>query len=175
MTTSNWIPKDITHYIIRESGNGLYIDLCTMPNSGHCVVGSKPISGLAKELAISDVCQQISELHCGSCGGIVMKGQDCDNIKCATNSNKTTLHRCANDPVNKNKYHREIKKGVFVDVYDVMGAFSGHYTGRIKPMVDHLLKKLLAGGERGHKDLRQDMMDVRDTAQRAIDTIDEWV
>ena len=73
------------------------------------------------------------------------------------------------------KYHREIKPSVHVDVYDVLGAFTDHYEARIKPMIDHLIKKLLAGGVRGHKDLRQDMVDVRDTAQRAIDTLDTWV
>jgi hypothetical protein len=84
----------------------------------------------------------------------------------------------------RTKYHRAIgvvgcecgkRTRVWADVYDVLGAFTGHYTARIKPIVDHLLKKLLAGGERGHKDLRQDMVDVHDSAQRAIDTIDEWV
>jgi hypothetical protein len=99
--------------------------------------------------------------HCGSVEWAAMSTTGCSDCTLATER-----------PLSK--YHREIKPGVQVDVYDVLGAFTGHYVARIKPMVDHLLKKLLAGGERGHKDLRQDMVDVRDTAQRAIDTIDEW-
>lgn len=86
-------------------------------------------------------------------------------------------------PANQtSKYHRIIKTftcscgtrwDIMVDVYDVLGAFTGHYHARIKPMIDHLLKKLLAGGERGHKDLQQDLTDIIDTTQRAKETLAE--
>lgn len=82
-----------------------------------------------------------------------------------------------------NKYSRQIAKIdcdcghahiVNVDVYDVLGAFTGHYPQRIKPIIDHLLKKLLAGGERGHKSLEQDIDDVIQSAKRAMHLLGEW-
>tara|TARA_R110000868_G_C10972546_1_gene770379 strand:- start:26677 stop:26991 length:315 start_codon:yes stop_codon:yes gene_type:complete len=72
-----------------------------------------------------------------------------------------------------NKYTREIKPGVFVDVYDVLGAFTGHYPASIKPIMDHLTKKALAGGQRGHKDMRQDIVDIINSAERALEILDE--
>ena len=70
-----------------------------------------------------------------------------------------------------NKYTREIKPAVFVDVYDVLGAFTGHYPASIKPIMDHLTKKALAGGQRGHKDMRQDIVDIINSAQRAFEIL----
>ena len=62
----------------------------------------------------------------------------------------------------RSKYHREIKPGVFVDVYDVLKAFDVR-----NPALQHLLKKALAAGQRGHKDLAQDMDDIVASAIRA--------
>lgn len=67
------------------------------------------------------------------------------------------------------KYNREIKPGVFVDVYDVLYAFKV-----TDPCLQHLIKKALAAGQRGHKDARQDLVDIRDSAQRALDSYDLW-
>lgn len=39
--------------------------------------------------------------------------------------------------------------------------------------VQHILKKCLAVGERGHKDLRHDLQDMIDTAQRKLDMLRE--
>jgi hypothetical protein len=69
----------------------------------------------------------------------------------------------------KNKYHREIKPGVWVDVYDVLRAFNV-----TDPCLQHLTKKSLAGGQRGHKDLREDLQDIFDSAKRAVEMFDEW-
>lgn len=74
----------------------------------------------------------------------------------------------------RNKYHREIKPGVHVDVYDVLAAFTADLHGRIKAAVDHGLKKMLCAGERGHKDLRQDLVEARQSLDRAIQQLDEW-
>lgn len=60
------------------------------------------------------------------------------------------------------KYHREIKPGVFVDVYDVLAAW-----GVQNPALQHLIKKALQPGERGHKTLDQDMADIVASAKRA--------
>lgn len=59
------------------------------------------------------------------------------------------------------KYHREIKPGVFVDVYDVIEAF-----GVTNAAYQHLLKKALATGKRGHKDAIEDADDIIASALR---------
>ena len=61
-----------------------------------------------------------------------------------------------------NKYQREIKPGVFVDVYDVLQAFAV-----TNPALQHLVKKALAVGQRGHKDAAEDLQDIVDSAKRA--------
>lgn len=61
-----------------------------------------------------------------------------------------------------NKYLREIKPGVWVDVYDVLMAWSV-----TNPALQHLIKKALQTGERGHKTREQDLQDIIDSAIRA--------
>lgn len=60
------------------------------------------------------------------------------------------------------KYNREIKPNVFVDVYDVLQAFNV-----TNPALQHLVKKALAVGQRGHKDSAEDYQDIIDSAKRA--------
>lgn len=62
----------------------------------------------------------------------------------------------------RSKYHREIKPGVWVDVYDVLRAFQV-----INPALQHLVKKALAAGQRGHKDRATDMAEIVQSAIRA--------
>lgn len=66
------------------------------------------------------------------------------------------------------KYNREIKPNVFVDVYDVLQAFNV-----TNPALQHLIKKALAVGQRGHKDAAEDYQDVIDSAKRAKDLANE--
>lgn len=66
------------------------------------------------------------------------------------------------DQPTRSKYHREIAPGVWVDVYDVLNAW-----GVTNPALQHLIKKALAPGERGHKTLDQDMRDILASAKRA--------
>ena len=71
-----------------------------------------------------------------------------------------------------NKYQREIKgilkhtsdqcEIVKIDVYDVLKAFDVRC-----PALQHLIKKALAVGQRGHKDLETDLQDIIDSAIRA--------
>lgn len=65
----------------------------------------------------------------------------------------------------KNRYLREIKPQVLVDVYDVLLAFKVS-----DPMLQHIIKKALAAGQRGHKDFEQDIKDIYDSAKRAYET-----
>ena len=67
-----------------------------------------------------------------------------------------------------NKYKREIKPGVFVDVYDVLFAW-----GVSNPALQHLIKKALQPGERGHKDKMTDLQDIINSALRAKELEDE--
>ena len=68
-----------------------------------------------------------------------------------------------------NKYSREIKPGVYVDVYDVLRAFEV-----TDGAVAHAVKKLLAAGKRGHKDYIEDLNDVILSVNRAIAMEHEW-
>lgn len=61
------------------------------------------------------------------------------------------------------KYHRTIKQGVQVDVYDVLDAFNVTC-----PALQHLVKKALACGQRGHKDTLDDLLDINSSAKRAL-------
>tara|TARA_Y100000310_G_C20664639_1_gene806784 strand:- start:729 stop:1058 length:330 start_codon:yes stop_codon:yes gene_type:complete len=70
-----------------------------------------------------------------------------------------------------NKYNRTIKKGgkqVVVDVYDVLDAFD------VKcPALQHLIKKALCVGIRGHKNEAQDLEDILDSVNRAIELFND--
>lgn len=68
----------------------------------------------------------------------------------------------SNAPAGRSKYHREIKPGVWVDVYDVLQAWKVS-----NPALGHLIKKALQPGERGHKDLMTDLDDIVASAIRA--------
>lgn len=61
------------------------------------------------------------------------------------------------------KYNRPCK-GVTIDVYDVLQAFNV-----TNPALQHLVKKALAVGQRGHKDKMEDLCDILASAQRAIE------
>lgn len=61
------------------------------------------------------------------------------------------------------KYIRKIK-GIEVDVYDVLKAWNV-----TNPALQHLIKKALQPGERGHKDRETDLTDILASAHRAIE------
>lgn len=63
-----------------------------------------------------------------------------------------------------NKYKREIKPGVEVDIYDVLIAWNV-----TNPAIQHAIKKLLQPGQRGHKDAIQDLQEAMLSIGRAIE------
>ena len=63
--------------------------------------------------------------------------------------------------ITPSKYTKSIH-GVSVDVYDVLMAW-----GVTNPALQHLIKKALQCGQRGHKDKQQDLQDIIDSAIRA--------
>lgn len=70
-------------------------------------------------------------------------------------------------PIPLSKYERRIynKEGqsIVVDVYDVLQAF-----GVTDPALQHLAKKALAPGQRGHKSEFEDLCDIQCSSSRAI-------
>ena len=60
-----------------------------------------------------------------------------------------------------NKYKRIVKVAE-IDVYDVLKAWNV-----TNPALQHLIKKALQAGNRGHKDLQTDLQDIIDSAVRA--------
>ena len=65
-------------------------------------------------------------------------------------------------------YHVEIIPGVWVDVYDVIDAW-----GLANPAYQHLIKKALKPGNRGHKDMMTDAQDIIDSAVRGKELIEK--
>lgn len=63
-----------------------------------------------------------------------------------------------------NTYLREIKQGVYVDVYDVLKAFDVDC-----PAMAHAVKKCLAAGQRGHKGEEQDKREAIASIERSIE------
>ena len=63
--------------------------------------------------------------------------------------------------ITPSKYTKTIH-GVSVDVYDVLQAW-----GVTNPALQHLIKKAMQCGQRGHKDNEQDLQDIIDSAIRA--------
>tara|TARA_B110000014_G_C20125774_1_gene599561 strand:- start:5696 stop:5917 length:222 start_codon:yes stop_codon:yes gene_type:complete len=61
------------------------------------------------------------------------------------------------------KYDRPTPSGETMDVYDVIEAF-----GVRCPALQHLIKKALCTGVRGHKDIMEDLRDIESSAASAI-------
>ena len=81
-----------------------------------------------------------------------------------TKMNESTLVPSAaakQSAITPSKYTKTIR-GVSVDVYDVLQAW-----GVSNPALQHLIKKALQCGQRGHKDNAQDLQDIIDSAIRA--------
>lgn len=68
-----------------------------------------------------------------------------------------------------NKYAKEIKPGVFVDVYDVLNAY-----GVTCPATQHAIKKLLMPGKRGSKSVMVDLKEAQASIVRAMELVGSW-
>lgn len=68
----------------------------------------------------------------------------------------------------KSKYHREIKPGVWVDIYDVLNAFDPDNRNAAD---DHAIKKMLLPGKRGVKDGRKDREEAIKSLVRSLDLL----
>lgn len=82
---------------------------------------------------------------------------------------RARLEKVGNEPnkggviAGSSKYIRSCK-GVTIDVYDVLQAFEV-----TNPALQHLIKKALCAGLRGHKDREQDLNEILESAKRAIE------
>lgn len=65
-------------------------------------------------------------------------------------------------------YFRDVSALKSVDVYRLLELF-----GVICPVAQHVFKKALAAGQRGHKSLRKDWQDIADSAARRLQMMDE--
>lgn len=65
-----------------------------------------------------------------------------------------------------NKYNRVIR-GETIDIYDILSAYQV-----TNPALQHLVKKALCAGLRGHKDRRTDMEEILASAKRALELED---
>ena len=68
-----------------------------------------------------------------------------------------------------NKYDRDIrlKENGKIDIYSVSRAF-----GPIDPAIDHAIKKLLAGGKRGHKDTKKDYKEAIQSIENCLEDME---
>lgn len=78
--------------------------------------------------------------------------------------NQRDLQEALSKSSGNNKYSREVKPGSYADVYDILKAWDVR-----NPALQHLIKKALQAGNRGHKDLMEDLQDILDSAKRAIE------
>ena len=86
----------------------------------------------------------------------------------ATHEEAKKLKQVSSEPDLRNKYERVVSnyKGdeITVDVYDVLLGFDVTC-----PIMSHAAKKVLAAGERGHKDKLTDLYDIKASIERAIE------
>lgn len=94
-----------------------------------------------------------------------------DNIATPEEEREFELMQYRIKPNDGHKYHREIfdiagNENITVDVYSVLVAFEV-----TNPALQHLIKKALCAGLRGHKNELTDMNDIIESAYRAKDMV----
>ena len=67
-----------------------------------------------------------------------------------------------------NHYFRDVSRLNSLDVYRLLELFQVTC-----PVAQHIVKKALAAGQRGHKDTRRDWQDIADSAARRLQMMDE--
>ena len=65
--------------------------------------------------------------------------------------------------IDKGDKYRKKVTSTHIDIYDVLVAFEV-----CNPAIQHAVKKLLAAGNRGHKDLLTDLQEAKWSIERAI-------
>ncbi|HGV1838704.1 TPA: hypothetical protein ACNB31_003657 [Escherichia coli] len=135
--------------------NWKYLKGCEKDFDGHKTASVVVKSGL------TGIIYYLSHYYVGKVSTIEGAGDIVIAIRIPV-SDEQDLNDCIGAPEADNKYLHEIKPGVFVDVYDVLMAWNV-----TNPALQHLIKKALQAGERGHKSREQDLQDIIDSAIRA--------
>lgn len=132
-----------------------YLLGCEMDFDGHNTAAIVVKSGR------SGMMHYLSSYYAGRISDIEGAGDTVIAFRIPVNDEQD-LNDCIGAPEADNKYLHEIKSGVFVDVYDVLMAWNV-----TNPALQHLIKKALQAGDRGHKSREQDLQDIIDSAIRA--------
>lgn len=135
--------------------NWEYLKGCEKDFDGHKTASVVVKSGL------TGIIYYLSHYYVGKVSTIEGAGDIVIAIRIPVNDEQD-LNDCIGAPEADNKYLHEIKPGVFVDVYDVLMAWTV-----TNPALQHLIKKALQAGERGHKSREQDLQDIIYSAIRA--------
>lgn len=130
------------------------ITSCKSRKRGYCI--AEGVSGLPgwepkskKRGPVEARCAEFNrKLPCSSCPEF-----DVDNHECLLEKPRVV----------PNKYKRVIN-GASVDVYDILKAYEVN-----NPALQHLIKKALCAGIRGHKDRKTDMKEILSAANRALE------
>lgn len=65
-------------------------------------------------------------------------------------------------------YRKDVSKYNHIDIYRILDLYKVY-----DPAVGHAVKKLLCAGQRGAKDVRQDLIEAMSSIDRAISMMDE--
>ncbi len=68
----------------------------------------------------------------------------------------------------KHSHYFRVWNGLKLDIYRLLSLFNVEC-----PNAQHVAKKAICAGQRGHKGLREDWTDIRDTAIRRLEMLDE--
>lgn len=135
--------------------NWKYLKGCEKDFDGHKTASVVVKSGL------TGIIYYLSHYYVGKVSTIEGAGDIVIAIRIPVNDEQD-LNDCIGAPEADNKYLHEIKPGIFIDVYDVLMAWNV-----TNPALQHLIKKALQAGDRGHKSREQDLQDIIDSAIRA--------
>lgn len=100
---------------------------------------------------------KMKSFRCSSCKSLIFSFNQEDSVQTCKGC------RLKGPPPKVNKYLRTCK-GITLDVYDVLKAFDVQ-----DPALQHLIKKALCVGIRGHKSREEDLKDILDSAIRAVE------
>lgn len=162
---------------IRNNGKIVFLELENDSSEYEIIAQREPITNVTVNISApcgeDDLNDCIGQHHCREkVGGLYMDGKQhtahLDGTNCRCKPSDVMIQGIPINEINGtetvtyNKYLREIKPGVWVDIYDVLKAWDV-----TNPALQHLIKKAAQPGERGHKTREQDLQDIIDSAIRA--------
>ncbi len=111
---------------------------------------------------------EVDEVNAGNKAVLVSCNTKSTGYTSTLNTSEVLNARRIDQMLDDNKYARKIVglDGVVtvIDVYRVLDAFPTE-----NPQIQHLIKKALATGKRGHKDIFEDLLDIQQSINSAIE------